>query len=101
MKICITSEGKTLDSKVDQRFGRCRYFMLIDTTTSEFEIIENTHIQFASGAGIQSGQLMASKGVESSFNRKYWTKRLSDTCCPWNQNIYRGIRYCKRSLGKL
>jgi len=65
MKICITSEGKTLDSKVDPRFGRCQNFILVNPDTLEFEAIENSNINQAGGAGIQSGQLMASKGIKA------------------------------------
>ncbi|MFH1856073.1 MAG: NifB/NifX family molybdenum-iron cluster-binding protein [Candidatus Omnitrophota bacterium] len=64
MKICITSEGKTLDSKIDSRFGRCRNFIFFDTDTNNFEALENDNSQFAGGAGIQSGQLVVSKGVK-------------------------------------
>jgi len=65
MRICVTSEGKALDSKVDARFGRCQYFMVIDTDSLEFEAVENPNMQFSGGAGIQSGQLMMSKGVKA------------------------------------
>jgi predicted Fe-Mo cluster-binding NifX family protein len=65
MKICITSEGKTLDAKVDPRFGRCQNFILFDTDTGNFEACENTNAQFQGGAGIQSGQLVVSKGVKA------------------------------------
>ncbi|MFA6378685.1 MAG: NifB/NifX family molybdenum-iron cluster-binding protein [Candidatus Omnitrophota bacterium] len=65
MKICITSEGKTLDSKVDPRFGRCQNFIFFDTDSGSFEAQENTSAQFQGGAGIQSGQLVVSKGVKA------------------------------------
>ncbi|MFA5062970.1 MAG: NifB/NifX family molybdenum-iron cluster-binding protein [Candidatus Omnitrophota bacterium] len=65
MKICVTSEGKTLDSKVDPRFGRCRNFIFFDTDTGNFEAQENANAQFQGGAGIQSGQLVVSRGVEA------------------------------------
>ena len=65
MKICITSEGKTLDAKVDSRFGRCQYFIFFDTETGDFQAQENLNAQFQGGAGIQSGQLMASKGIKA------------------------------------
>jgi predicted Fe-Mo cluster-binding NifX family protein len=64
MKICITAEGKTLDSKVDPRFGRCQNFIFFDSETGNFQAQENANAQFQGGAGIQSGQLMASKGVQ-------------------------------------
>lgn len=65
MKICITSEGKTLDSKVDSRFGRCQNFIFFDIDTGSFEAQENANTQFSGGAGIQSGQLVVSKGVKA------------------------------------
>jgi len=64
MKICITSQGESLESQVDPRFGRCQYFIIFDTETGKFEAIENSNITASGGAGIQSGQLIASKGVE-------------------------------------
>ena len=65
MKICVTSEGKTLESKVDPRFGRCQYFVFIDTDTAELEAVQNPNTEFSGGAGIQSGQLMISKGIKA------------------------------------
>ena len=63
-KICITSQGNTLDSNVDPRFGRCQYFIIIDTDTMEFEAVENSSVAASGGAGIVSGQLVSSKGVK-------------------------------------
>ena len=63
MKICVTAQGDNLDAQVDPRFGRCQYFIIVDPETKEFEVIENSNIQAMGGAGIQSGQLIASKGV--------------------------------------
>ena len=65
MKICITSEGKTLESKIDPRFGRCQNFIFFDTDTENFEAQENANSQFQGGAGIQSGQLVVFKGVKA------------------------------------
>jgi predicted Fe-Mo cluster-binding NifX family protein len=65
MKICITSEGSSLDSKVDPRFGRCQYFIIADTDSLEFEAIENPNMESMGGAGIQSAQLVSSKQVKA------------------------------------
>jgi predicted Fe-Mo cluster-binding NifX family protein len=65
MKICVTSEGSSLDSKVDPRFGRCQHFIIVDTDTLEFEEIENPNIESMGGAGIQSAQLVAAKKIKA------------------------------------
>jgi predicted Fe-Mo cluster-binding NifX family protein len=63
MKICITSQGDNLDSKVEPRFGRSPYFIIYDTETSDFEAIKNPNAEAASGVGIKAGQLVADKKV--------------------------------------
>ena len=65
MKICVTSEGNNLDSKIDARFGRCQYFTIVDTDTLSFEAIQNPYIESTGGAGIQSGQLVAEQKVKA------------------------------------
>ncbi|MCK4905121.1 NifB/NifX family molybdenum-iron cluster-binding protein [bacterium] len=64
MKICVTSQGNSLESQVDPRFGRCKYFIIVDTESLEFEAIENSSMSITGGAGIQSGQIMADKDVK-------------------------------------
>ncbi len=53
-----------MDANVDPRFGRCAYFIIIDVNTMEFEAIENPNGALGQGAGIQSAQLLAGKGVK-------------------------------------
>ncbi len=62
MKVAVTTSGKDLDSPIDQRFGRCAYFMFVDTDTMDFEVFDNDSMSQAGGAGIQSGQFVAEKG---------------------------------------
>ena len=65
MKIAVTASGPTLDDQVDPRFGRCPYFLIVETDTMEFEALENANIAVGGGAGIQSGQLMADRDVKA------------------------------------
>jgi predicted Fe-Mo cluster-binding NifX family protein len=65
MKICISSNGDSIDSTMDPRFGRAAYFVFIDTKTMKCEIIENSAATSGGGAGIISGQLMVDKDVEA------------------------------------
>ncbi|MGB9629865.1 MAG: NifB/NifX family molybdenum-iron cluster-binding protein [Thermodesulfobacteriota bacterium] len=64
MKIAISSTGKSLDSQMDPRFGRCQYFILVDPETMEFEAFENEGLVAMGGAGVQASQFIAQKGAK-------------------------------------
>ncbi len=60
MKIAISSDGDTVESKIDQRFGRCKYFLIIDTEDKEkVEAVENQGAIQGHGAGIKAAQQIA------------------------------------------
>jgi len=63
MKIVVTATQPSLDAAVDPRFGRCPYFLIVDTDDLALQAVENPNAMLGSGAGIQSAQLMAEKGV--------------------------------------
>ena len=65
MKIGVTSTGEDLDAQVDPRFGRCKYFLIIDTDTMSFESIPNENMSAGGGAGIQAAQTIARTGVKT------------------------------------
>lgn len=63
-KIAVTSEGPSLDDRVDPRFGRAAGFLVVDLETMETQYIDNGQTQtMAQGAGIQAAQLVARAGV--------------------------------------
>ena len=63
MKVAVSSSGKDLDSQVNPRFGRCAYFVIVETNNMSFEAFDNESMALAGGAGIQAAQFVASKGV--------------------------------------
>ncbi len=63
--ICVTSQGDNLDSDVDSRFGRCQYFIIVDTESMSFEALKNPNISGMGGVGVQSAQLIADRGVQA------------------------------------
>ena len=65
MKIAVTSTGKTLDSQIDPRFGRAAYFVIVDTETMDFEVIENDNIAAGGGAGTSSAKVVIDAGAEA------------------------------------
>ncbi|MCJ7594880.1 MAG: dinitrogenase iron-molybdenum cofactor biosynthesis protein, partial [Desulfobacterales bacterium] len=44
MKIAVSSTGNHLDSPIDPRFGRCAYFVIIETDDMGFEAFENQNM---------------------------------------------------------
>jgi predicted Fe-Mo cluster-binding NifX family protein len=64
MKICVSATSNGLDAPIDPRFGRCPYFVIVDSETMQFETIQNIASGATGGAGIQAAQTIASKGVE-------------------------------------
>jgi len=65
MRIAITSTGETLDSQVDPRFGRAAYFLIGDSETMDFRVIENEGVMAAGGAGISSAKLVIDADAEA------------------------------------
>lgn len=71
MKIAITSTGNSIESTLDQRFGRCKYFIIHDTQSQALEIIPNPHANAEEGAGPASVELVASRGVEKIVSGEF------------------------------
>ncbi len=64
MKLAVSTSGKDLSSLVEPRFGRCPNFLIVDTETMAFEVVPNTAVGSAHGAGIAAAQLVASMGAK-------------------------------------
>ena len=65
MKIAVTSTGKTLDSQIDPRFGRAAYFVIVDTETMDFSVVENESVAVGGGAGISSAKVVIDSGAQA------------------------------------
>ena len=74
MKVAITSTGNTLESKLDQRFGRCAFFTVYDTGTKGLEFIPNPNKDAREGAGPASVQLVASRNVGKIISGEFGIK---------------------------
>lgn len=74
MKIAITSEGNSLNSLIDPRFGRCAFFAIYDTDTQNTEFIPNPAKESAEGAGPAAAQFIASKGVKKIVAGEFGSK---------------------------
>ncbi|MBN1588566.1 MAG: NifB/NifX family molybdenum-iron cluster-binding protein [Pirellulales bacterium] len=90
MKIVVTAQGSDLDSPVDPRFGRARYFVVVDTDSGKFSAHDNTqNLNAAQGAGIQAGRTITDLGVEAVLTGNVGPKAFA-TLQAANIKIYPG-----------
>jgi predicted Fe-Mo cluster-binding NifX family protein len=66
MKLAITTQGTEPDSPVDLRFGRTKYFRVVDNETGQQTTVDNADgANAVQGAGIQAAQTLARLGVQA------------------------------------
>ncbi len=66
MKVAICAKGKGLDVEVDQRFGRCSYFVIVDPDSGlKLDAVPNKSAEAAGGAGPQAARQLSSLGIEA------------------------------------
>jgi len=66
VKIAITATEKDISSSMDPRFGRAKYFIVVDVDTNESSVHDNSqNLNAAQGAGIQAAQNVASLDVQA------------------------------------
>lgn len=65
MKIIVTSGGREITDQVDPRFGRAKFFILVDTESGKTSAHDNAqNLNAMQGAGIQAAQNVAELGAE-------------------------------------
>lgn len=91
MEVAVSSQGTTLDSPVDPRFGRAKYFVVVDTDTMAISAHDNAqNLNAPQGAGIQAGQAVARLGVEAILTGHVGPKAFA-TLAAAHVNVYTGI----------
>ncbi|TRO81896.1 NifB/NifX family molybdenum-iron cluster-binding protein [Trichloromonas acetexigens] len=66
MKIVVTTSGNDLQAPLDPRFGRAVGYLLYDTESAAFELIDNAKAQETShGAGILAAERVARTGAKA------------------------------------
>jgi predicted Fe-Mo cluster-binding NifX family protein len=62
----LTAKGKQASDEVDPRFGRARFFILVDTETNATTAHDNSqNLNAAQGAGIQAAESVTRLGAEA------------------------------------
>lgn len=65
MKVAISCLGRTLEDDLDPRFGRTAFFLVADTETLTFTVIDNAARAASGGAGIAAAQSVIDQKVEA------------------------------------
>ena len=66
MKLAISATGESLQSSVDARFGRAKFFVVVDSDTRAVTAVRNdVNLNAVQGAGIQAGKRVVELGVKA------------------------------------
>lgn len=63
MKIGVACLGQTLEDRVSEQFGRCPFFLLVDSDSNSVEAVPNPGAIANQGAGPAAANELASHGV--------------------------------------
>lgn len=64
MKICVTAQGQNLKSKIDPRFGRCDYFLVLNEDGELVKNLSNPGSKTSKGAGIKAAQAIVDEEID-------------------------------------
>jgi len=66
MRLAVCAQDEGLKAKVDQRFGRCPYFVIVETgNKGKIVSVRNSNAEASGGAGPQAARLLAELGVDA------------------------------------
>ena len=71
MKIAITAGEPQFEAKLEPRFGRCAYFMIVDTETQDWKPMQNPAAEAMGGAGPQAAQFLADQDVKAVISGEF------------------------------
>lgn len=74
MKVAIASTGNTLESNIDSSFGRCAWFIIIDTESGAMEFIPNPNKDLEEHAGKAAVELVLSRNVSMIISGEFGMK---------------------------
>ncbi len=70
MKIAISASGDGMTAATHDLFGRCDYFVIVDTETGESSALKNQAAQAAGGAGPACAQELSRAGAQAVVSGK-------------------------------
>ncbi len=77
MKIAISANQKSINAQFSPRFGRCDFFVIVDSETRAWEAFSNPAGSARGGAGPQAVQFIADHGAEVIISGRYGPSAFS------------------------
>ena len=66
MKVIVTASEGDINAQVDPRFGRAKAFILYDTETERWAVLDNSqNLNAAQGAGVQAATTVVNSGAKA------------------------------------
>ena len=92
MKIAVTAAvPRFRDAPIDPLFGRCNYFLIVETDDMSFEVVENEFAKLGEDAGMESAKFVVSKGVKAVLTGSCGS-RASKFLTDLSINVVIGVR---------
>ncbi|KXA90086.1 hypothetical protein AKJ62_01105 [candidate division MSBL1 archaeon SCGC-AAA259D14] len=99
MRIAVSADGQRLESQISPVFGRCPFFIVVETEDDEIverEVLENSAMEQPSGAGTAAVQLVGDKDVDVVISGGIGPKAFS-ALKQWKIKAFKGepgpVRY--------
>ncbi|MCF7862283.1 hypothetical protein K9M79_08665 [Candidatus Woesearchaeota archaeon] len=96
MRIAISAESKDMDSLIDQRFGRCNYFLIIEDKRM-IDAVENEGASQGHGAGTRAAQQLGELDVKKVITGDVGPK-AADVLNHLNIDVYHASGSARKAL---
>ncbi len=74
MKTIISSTGSKTNAQFDLRFGRAKWFCLLDEETGKTRFLKNAHQDASHGAGTKASETVIEEGVTKVISGDFGPK---------------------------
>lgn len=89
MRIALCVKENSIETEVDGRFGRCRYFAVVDLVKGQVDFIQNEAAD-ESGAGVKAARIIMKSQVDAVVTQNIGPKAF-DLLKKANIYIYEGV----------
>ena len=63
MKIAVSATGGSMSALVSEQFGRCAYFLIVDSETMKFDPVANPGTGMSGGAGPEAARVIKGANI--------------------------------------